>query len=544
LPLTRDPRASAQIPTSPRKRGEVPGPAARAVELRHIDKRFGTVHANRDVSLSIAAGSITGIVGENGAGKSTLMSILFGFYEADGGEILIDGKPVVIASSADAIALGIGMVHQHFVLVDTFTVLENIMLGAEGGGLLRQGAAAAREEVDRLEHEYGLGVDPDAMVANLPVGALQRVEILKALYRRARILILDEPTGVLTPQETDQLFRILRALGSSGTTIILITHKLREIMAVTDEVYVMRAGAAIAHCRTAETDPVELAELMVGRKVRLTVDKSKGHVGSTALAAEGLTLRDERGVTRVDNVSFNVRAGEIVAIAGVSGNGQSELLELLAGIRPPTAGRFTANGRVIAPETPCTPAEMRAIGVAHIPEDRHRSGLVTEFLANESAILGYQRDRGYSRWRLLIKQILLRHCELLMERFDVRPRAPMLRSANFSGGNQQKLIIARELDREPKVLLIGQPTRGVDIGAIEFIHRQLLQRRDASCAILLVSVELDEVMALADRILVMCGGRIVGELSAEEADERRLGLLMANAQGAEVRAAAAAGAAL
>jgi len=513
-----------------------------AVELRHIDKRFGAVHANRDVSLSIAAGSITGIVGENGAGKSTLMSILFGFYEADSGEILIDGIPAVIARPADAIALGIGMVHQHFVLVDTFTVLENIMLGAEGGGLLRRGALAAREEVRRLEREYGLRVDPDARVADLPVGALQRVEILKALYRRARLLILDEPTGVLTPQETDQLFRILSALRSNGTTIILITHKLREIMAVTDEVYVMRAGAAVAHRGTAETDSVELAELMVGRKVRLTVDKGTVRFGAPALVAEGLTLRDERGVTRVDNVSFCVRAGEIVAIAGVSGNGQSELLELLAGIRPPTAGRFTANGRVIAPETPSNPADMRAIGVSHIPEDRHRSGLVTAFAANESAILGYQRDRGYSRWLLLIKHKLLRHCERLMERFDVRPRAPMLRSANFSGGNQQKLIVARELDREPKVLLVGQPTRGVDIGAIEFIHRQLLQRRDAGCAILLVSVELDEVMALADRILVMCGGGVVGELSAEEADERKLGLLMANAQSLELRAAAAVGA--
>jgi general nucleoside transport system ATP-binding protein len=508
-----------------------------AVELRHIDKRFDAVHANRDVSLRIAAGSITGIVGENGAGKSTLMSILYGFYEADSGEIMIDGKPVVIARPADAIALGIGMVHQHFVLVDTFTVLENIILGAEGGALLRRGAAAAREEVQRLESEYGLGVDPDAVVADLPVGALQRVEILKALYRRARILILDEPTGVLTPQETDQLFRILSALRSSGTTIVLITHKLREIIAVTDEVYVMRAGAVVAHRRTAETDPEELAELMVGRIVRLTVDKEPARFGAVALVAEGLTLRDERGVTRVDQASFYVRTGEIVAIAGVSGNGQSELLELLAGTRSPTAGCFTANGRLISPEAPCGPAEMRAIGVAHIPEDRHRSGLVTAFAANESAILGYQRDRGYSRWLLLIKQKLLRHCERLMDRFDVRPRAPMLRSANFSGGNQQKLIIARELDREPKLLLIGQPTRGVDIGAIEFIHRQLVQRRDSGCAILLVSVELDEVMALADRILVMCGGRIVGELSAEEADERTLGLLMANTRGAEVWAA-------
>jgi simple sugar transport system ATP-binding protein len=527
------------LPLGPRFRGgdEKQG-LPPAVELRHIDKRFGAVHANRDVSLDIAPASITGIVGENGAGKSTLMSILYGFYEADSGEILIGGKPVDIASPADAIAHGIGMVHQHFVLVDTFTALENLMLGAEGGALLRRGAASARAEMARLEREYRLGVDPDAMVADLPVGALQRLEILKALYRRARILILDEPTGVLTPQETDQLFRILTALRSRGTTIILITHKLREIMAVTDEVFVMRAGTVVAHRRTAETDPVELAELMVGRKVRLTVDKGTGRSGAAALVAEGLTLRDDSGVTRVDNVSFCVHAGEIVAIAGVSGNGQSELLELLAGIRPPTAGRFIANGRVVSPETPCSPAEMRAIGVAHVPEDRQRLGLVTAFAASESAILGYQRDRSYSRWLLLIQQLLWHHCRRLMERFDVRPQAPMQRSAHFSGGNQQKLVIARELDREPKVLLIGQPTRGVDIGAIEFIHRELIKQRDGGCAILLVSVELDEVLSLADRILVMCGGRIVGELSAEEADERRLGLLMTNAQG-EVRATAA-----
>jgi general nucleoside transport system ATP-binding protein len=345
---------------------------------------------------------------------------------------------------------------------------------------------------------------------------------------------------VLTPQETDQLFRIMSALRSRGVTIILITHKLREIMAVTDAVYVMRAGAIVAHLRTADTEPAELAELMVGRKVRLTLDKAAGHFGGQALVAESLTLRDEHGVLRIDNASFHVRAGEIVAIGGVSGNGQSELLEVLAGIRLPTGGRFTANGREVTAETPCNPAEMRSIGVAHIPEDRHRLGLVAAFAANESAILGYQRDSAYSRYLLLIKQVLMHHCAMLMERFDVRPRAPMLRSANFSGGNQQKLIVARELAREPKILLIGQPTRGVDIGAIEFIHHQLILCREAGCAILLVSVELDEVMALSDRILVMCGGRIVGELLADQADERKLGLLMANVQGREVRDVSAA----
>lgn len=512
------------------------GAAPPAIELRHIDKRFGAIAANRDVSLRVAAGSITGIVGENGAGKSTLMNILYGFYTADHGEILIHGKPVKIPSPSHAIRLGIGMVHQHFVLIDTFTVLENLMLGAEGGLLLRRAAARARAEINRLDAEYGLGVDPDAIVGDLPVGALQRVEILKALYRGARILILDEPTGVLTPQEADQLFLILSALRERGATVILITHKLREIMAITDRVYVMRGGAVAAQRRTADTDPDELAELMVGRKVRLSADRAPARFGTPAIVAEALSWRDERDVARVDNISFHVRSGEIVAIAGVSDNGQSELLEVLAGMRSPSIGRFIVNGRVVSADGPCDPAQMRALGVAHIPEDRHRLGLVEMFAANESAILGYQRDRVFSRWLLLMRTVLPRHCLALMQRFDVRPAAPLLRTASFSGGNQQKLIIAREIEREPKVLLVGQPTRGVDIGAIEFIHKQLLRMRDAGCAILLVSSELDEVLALADRILVMCSGRIVGELPAGAADERQLGLLMANLPGREAAA--------
>lgn len=506
------------------------GTAPPAIELRHISKRFGAVQANRDVSLAIDAGSITGIIGENGAGKSTLMNILYGFFEADSGEISIGGKPIRIHNAHDAIALGIGMVHQHFVLVDTFTVLENIMLGAEGGPILRRGRAATRREVERLEREYGLGVDPDALISDLPVGAQQRVEILKALYRGAGILILDEPTGVLTPQETDQLFRILKTLRDRGTTIILITHKLREIMAITDAVYVMRGGTVVAHRRTAETDSEELAELMVGRKVRLHLDKNPAHVGAPLLVAEDISLHDERGVMRLDHVGFTVRSGEIVGIAGVSGNGQSELLEVLSGIRPLESGRLSIDGRVITVGDPCDPATMREIGVAHIPEDRHRLGLITAFEANESALLGYQHDPAYAGPVLLDRPAVTRHCAELMEEFDVRPRSPGLISANFSGGNQQKLIIARELARQPRVLLVGQPTRGVDIGAIEFIHRQLLVRRDAGCAILLVSVELDEVLALSDRILVMCGGRIVGEVAREDADEVTLGLLMANAE--------------
>jgi general nucleoside transport system ATP-binding protein len=504
--------------------------AAPAIELRHIDKRFGAVHANRDISLLAHAGSITGIVGENGAGKSTLMSIVYGFHQADSGEILVDGRPVKIRSPHDAIAAGIGMVHQHFVLVDTFTVLENVMLGVEGGAVLRRGADAVRRELMRLEQEFGLGVDPDAHVGDLPVGAQQRVEILKALYRGARILILDEPTGVLTPQETDQLFRILDTLRGRGTAVFLITHKLREIMAVTDEVYVMRAGAVVAHRKTAETSSEELAELMVGQKVRLEVERAQAPPGAPLLTVERVSLTDERGVTRLIDISFTVRAGEIVGIAGVSGNGQSELLEVLAGIRAPDRGRFLVGDRVVTADAPSPPATMRELRLAHIPEDRHRLGLVTVFAANESAVLGYQRDPAYAGRLLLHWQAAMRYCAGLMERFDVRPRAPELRCANFSGGNQQKLIIARELARNPKVLLVGQPTRGVDIGAIAFIRRQLVAHRDAGCAILLVSVELDEVMALADRILVMCAGRIVGEVEAAKADERTLGLMMANAE--------------
>ncbi|MBM3568509.1 MAG: ABC transporter ATP-binding protein [Alphaproteobacteria bacterium] len=502
-----------------------------AVSLIGIDKRFGAVHANRAVDLTIARGSIAGIVGENGAGKSTLMSILYGFYAADAGEIRIRGRPVSIRNSSDAIALGIGMVHQHFMLVDTFTVLENVMLGAEGGAVLAAGLRAGRATLERLERDYGLGVDPDALVGDLPVGAQQRVEILKALYRGAEILILDEPTGVLTPAETEQLFRILRTLKARGTTVILITHKLREIMAVTDRVVVMRAGAVVAERDTAATTIEELAELMVGRKVRLDFAIAPCRPGPVLLKAEHLRVRDGRGVVRLDEVSFELRAGEIVGVAGVSGNGQTELLEVLSGIRPLESGRLTVGDRVVTAEAPADPAAMRALGLAHVPEDRHRLGLVTAFAATESSVLGYQRDPAYVRGPFSDQPAMSRHCAGVMERYDVRPRDPKLRSAGFSGGNQQKLILGRELNREPKILLAGQPTRGLDIGAIEFVHRRLIERRDAGCAVLLVSVELEEILSLSDRILVMCGGRIAGQLDRAEADERKIGLLMAGAQG-------------
>ncbi|MBS0550165.1 MAG: ABC transporter ATP-binding protein [Proteobacteria bacterium] len=504
-------------------------PVAPAIELEAIDKSFGSVHAVRGVSLRIERGSVAGIVGENGAGKSTLMSILYGLYQADGGEIRINGRAVRMDSPRDAIAHGIGMVHQHFMLVESFTVLENLVLGAEGGPLLAGGMAAARAELGRLGREYGLAIDPDALVADLSVGEQQRVEILKVLFRGARILILDEPSAVLTPQETDRLFRILATLKEHGVTVVLITHKLREILAVTDTVHVMRRGELVARRETRATGLEELAELMVGRQVRLHIDKAPLAPGEVRLRAEHLSLVDGRGVRLLDDIGLELRAGEIVGIAGVSGNGQTELLQVLAGLRPPSAGRVEVCGHAIDAAHPGDPAEMRALGVAHVPEDRLRQGMVGAFAASETSILGYHEDEPFSRNHLLDNPAVGAHCATLMQRFDVRPPAPDLRSSSFSGGNQQKLVLAREMARAPRVLLVGQPTRGVDIGAIEFIHRELVKSRDAGCAVLVVSVELDEILSLADRILVMFAGRIVGEVAGSLADERRIGLMMAGA---------------
>ncbi len=504
-------------------------PGAPALELRGINKHFGPVHANRDVNLSVRGGTIHGIVGENGAGKSTLMSILYGFYQADSGQIEIAGTPTAIDGPEDALAAGIGMVHQHFMLVDNFSVLENILLGAEGGALLAGGLAAARAEVTRLEAEYGLEVDPDAVVGELAVGLRQRVELLKALYRGANILILDEPTGVLTPQEADRLFEILRAMRAQGVTVILITHKLQEIMAITDNVSVMRAGEMVAHRETAQTTREELAELMVGRQVLLRVEKTAAQPGDVLLAADGLTRIDDAGVMRLDHVSFQLRAGEIVGVAGVTGNGQSELLAVLSGIQAPDDGRLTVHGRVVDADHPCDPAEMRQLNLAHVPEDRQRMGLISPFAAWETTILGYHHDPAYTGTVLLKTDAIIADTDGKMSRFDVRPPNPQLASDSFSGGNQQKLVLAREIERQPEILLVGQPTRGVDIGAIEFIHRQLIQMRDGGCGVLLVSVELEEILSLSDRILVMFEGRIVGEVDGADADARTIGLMMANA---------------
>ncbi len=498
-----------------------------AIELRGINKRFGPVHANRDIDLKVRRGTIHGIVGENGAGKSTLMSILYGFYTADSGEILVNGQPAHITDSRHALRLGIGMVHQHFMLVDNFSILENVILGAEDNALLASSLSKARKELKRLSDEYGLSVDPDAVVQDVSVGQQQRVEILKALYRGADTLILDEPTGVLTPEEADDLFRVLHVLRDQGKTVILITHKLREIMAITDTVSVMRQGQMVATIPTKETSPEQLAELMVGRRVLLRVEKGSAHPGKPLLEVKNLVVADDLKVVRVKDVSFSVRAGEIVGIAGVAGNGQSELLESIAGMRDQLSGDVVLNGNVLSLEGDDGAHRARLAGLAHVPEDRQTEGLVVQFEEWENNILGYMHDPAYGRGIFLDIAAARRQAEERMKKFDVRPANPRLKTANFSGGNQQKIVLAREMEQNPDVLIVGQPTRGVDIGAIEFIHNQIIKMRDAGKAILLVSVELDEIRSLSDRILVMFDGKIVGEADPATATEGELGLMMA-----------------
>ena len=470
---------------------------APAIELKGISKAFGPVQANKDIAIRVMPGTIHGIIGENGAGKSTLMSILYGFYKADKGEIFISGRKVQIPDSQAAIAAGIGMVFQHFKLVENFTVLENVILGAEDGAMLRPSLAKARRE-------------------------------LKALYRQADILILDEPTGVLTPAEADQLFRILERLREEGKTIILITHKLREIMEITDTVSVMRRGEMTATVKTANTSPPELAELMVGRKVLLRVDKEPAKPGAKVLEVRDLNITDDKGVHRLKGVSFEVRAGEILGIAGVAGNGQSELLEVLGGYEKAT-GEILVNGEKIdLTGSKSDGQSRRARGIAHVPEDRQREGLIMDYFAWENMVFGYHHDPKYQRNRLLMDNAAIKKDTAdKMERFDVRPPDPFLQAKSFSGGNQQKIVLAREMERDPDLLLIGQPTRGVDIGAIEFIHQQIIALRDQGKAILLVSVELEEILSLSDRIAVIFDGKMMGERLPADTDENELGLMMA-----------------
>ncbi|OYU43764.1 MAG: heme ABC transporter ATP-binding protein, partial [Burkholderiales bacterium PBB4] len=452
----------------------VNGTTHSAVRLVGINKRFGAVAANADVNLSIRAGTVHGIVGENGAGKSTLMSVLYGFYQADSGGIEVDGKPVHIRNSDDAIALGIGMVHQHFMLVDTLTALENIMLGAEPHWLLHRADTMVRRALEQLMQDTGLHVKLDALVGDLPVGDQQRLEILKALYRGAKVLILDEPTAVLTPQETSHLFKVLGHLRSQGTTILLITHKLKEVMGLCDFVTVMRAGRVVQEMAIADASIESLAEAMVGRKVQMgRVDESPKGAGDVLLSLRGAEVRDSLNVVRLSGINLQLRAGEIVGVAGVSGNGQSELLDVLSGLLVPHAGELSLGGRNFGPSAWLSPLTARSLRLAHVPEDRHARAMVMAFSAWESAVLGYESLPDYNVGGWMNHRAMRDATQRMMERFDVRPPNPELGSRKFSGGNQQKLVLARELGQLPQVLLVGQPPRGVDIGAIDFIYSQL-----------------------------------------------------------------------
>jgi len=487
--------------------------------MRGITKRFGAVTANKGVDLTIPAGAIHAIVGENGAGKSTIMKILYGFYSADEGEVWIGGEKREIRTPHDAIALGLGMVHQHFMLASPMTALENIVLGAEPGGAAKIDFKQAEERVNNLSKDFGFDIDPRKRVEELSVGQQQRVEVLKALYRGARILILDEPTAVLTPQEVEEFFRILRSMRDQGRTIIIITHKLTEVLSLSDNVTVMRDGQVVGERRTKETNAAELARMMVGRDVLLRVEKGPGRPRDVTLAVRNLSYGKKLG-----DVSFDVRAGEIVGIAGVEGNGQTELIEVLAGLRRPSGGNVTLDGYEIGK---LSARAIRELGVAHIPEDRHARGLLLEFNLAENAILGvHYRRPAVTAYGLIDDRAVVEKASRLIRDFDVRPPNPAAPARALSGGNQQKLIVGREFDLRPKLLLVAQPTRGVDIGAVEFIHRKLIELRDAGAAVLLVSAELEEVLSLADRAMVMYQGRIVGEVDPQRADHEEIGLMM------------------
>lgn len=493
------------------------------IEMRGITKRFGAVTANKNITLSIPANTIHAIVGENGAGKSTIMKILYGFYTADEGEIVIDGQPRAIRNPHDAIALGVGMVHQHFMLVPPMTVLENIVLGAEPGNAARIDFKQAEAEIGQLARGFGFNLDLHAKVEDLSVGQQQRIEVLKALYRGARILILDEPTAVLTPQEVEEFFKILRSMREQGKTIIIITHKLNEVLALSDNVTVMRDGQVVGGRKTSETNAAELARLMVGRDVLLRVEKAPAKPGATVLSVKHLSLRRALG-TALNDVSFEVRAGEIVGLAGVEGNGQTELIEVLSGLQRASGGDLALAGQSL---NKLSARAIKELGIAHIPEDRHRRGLLLDFDLADNTILGtHYRAPAAASTGLLDEKAIAAKADRLIRDFDVRPPNAALPARALSGGNQQKLIIGREFDLQPKLLLVSQPTRGVDIGAIEFIHRKLIGLRDAGAAILLVSAELEEVLSLSDRVLVMYQGRIVGEVDPQNAAQEEIGLLM------------------
>jgi general nucleoside transport system ATP-binding protein len=493
------------------------------LEMRGITKKFPGIVANDDVSLDVRKGEVHALLGENGAGKSTLMNILYGLYKADEGQILRQGKPVVFSSAKDAIRAGIGMVHQHFMLIPVMTVAENIVLGHEpvrDGVLLDE--RGAEERVRELSKQYGLAVDPTALIADITVGQQQRVEILKALYRGADVLILDEPTAVLTPQEATELFGIVRSLQADGKSIIFISHKLNEVLEIAERITVLRRGKKVETVPREGATEESLARAMVGRDVLLRVEKPPGDPGEALLQVSDLHVFDDRGIEKVRGVSFAVRAGEIVGIAGVDGNGQSELIDAIAGLRKSDSGTIQVGGRTLEH---ATAREMLDAGLGHIPEDRQLRGLVLEFSIAENIALHDYSKPPDSKWGWLFPRKLIERARTLIREFDVRGGGPLTRAGTLSGGNQQKVVAAREIARDPKVLIAAQPTRGLDVGAIEFLHRRLVEERGEGRAILLVSLELDEILSLSDRILVLYEGELVGEHGANVSEEE-IGLEM------------------
>ncbi len=501
-----------------------------AVELRGLTKHFGSVLANAGVNLRVEPGTIHGVIGENGAGKSTAMKMFYGIFPPDAGEIFVSGRKCVWGSPADAIAAGIGMVHQHFMLAGPYSALDNILLGAEPRRWGMIDRTGARAQLAALASRYGLAVNWDEPIESLPVGAQQRIEILKLLYRDAQILILDEPTAVLTPQETNDLFRNLKKLRDEGKTILLITHKLKEVMSFTDRVTVFRAGRVTGELSTSQTNPQELANLMVGRKVVLNIDVPPAHPREErAIEVTGLCLAGVVAGSRhkLEDISFSVKRGEIVGIAGVEGNGQSELLQAILHPRDPHC-RTSGSVKFVGEDaTSYETLRIRDLGVAVIPEDRQQEGLLLERPVSENFLLGLQRSPAFSHAGFLNSNNLQKAAAQAVEEYDVRPRDLTMPAGNLSGGNQQKLIVAREFQRKPQVLIAAQPTRGVDVGAIEFIHNRIVRARDEGAGVLLVSFELDDIFTLSDRILVMYEGRIVAEFSRGEVSERELGLKMA-----------------
>ncbi len=495
-----------------------------ALEVRNITKQFPGVLANDHISFTLEKGEIHAFLGENGAGKSTLMNILYGLYAPDEGEILVNGKPVTIRNSADAIALGLGMVHQEYALVDTLTAAENIMLGTEivKGPLLDE--RGANERIRQLAEEYGLYVPPDVLVQDLPVGVQQRVEILKALYRKADILILDEPTAVLTPQEAEDLFRVMRSLVASGKSIIFISHKLKEVLSIADRITVLRRGKVVGSTLPEEATERTLASMMVGRDVVLTVEKTPAHPGQAVLHVRDLVIFDDRGQIAVDHVSLEVQAGEVLGIAGVQGNGQTELVEAINGLREIVKGEVELQGKRI---TTTSPRDINELGVAYIPEDRKGTGLVLSYPVADNLVLSTYYRSPFARGIRIIGAQIEEQAKKLVKQFDIRTPSIWTSAGSLSGGNQQKIIVAREFSRPIKLLVASQPTRGIDVGSIEFIHRSIIQQRDSGVAVLLVSAELDEVLALSDRIAVMYKGTILALLPRAEATRERLGLLMA-----------------